>query len=41
MCRSSRMRVSVTTVSGQYAVDDVVTRDQMAALLSRAFLGMS
>ncbi|MBZ0156115.1 MAG: S-layer homology domain-containing protein [Alphaproteobacteria bacterium] len=30
----------ITTVSGQYAIDTVIPRDQMAALLSRAFLGM-
>jgi len=30
----------VTTVSSTYMVDDVVTRGQMAAFLSRAFLGM-
>jgi hypothetical protein len=29
----------ITTVSGIYGVDNVVTRDQMAAFISRAFLG--
>ncbi|MCC6345867.1 MAG: S-layer homology domain-containing protein [Nitrospirales bacterium] len=31
---------SITSVSEQYAIDTIVTRDQVAALLSRAFLGM-
>ena len=30
----------ITTVSGTYGVDDIVTRAQMAAFLARAFLGM-
>ena len=32
--------VGITSVSGNYGVDNVVTRDQMAAFLGRAFLGM-
>jgi hypothetical protein len=30
----------ITAVSGTYGVDNIVTRAQMAAFLSRAFLGM-
>jgi len=30
----------ITTVTGTYGVDDIVTRAQMAAFLARAFLGM-
>ncbi|MGD0488842.1 MAG: S-layer homology domain-containing protein [Syntrophorhabdales bacterium] len=30
----------ITTVTGTYGVDEIVTRDQMAAFLARAFLGM-
>ena len=30
----------ITTVTGTYGVDNIVTRDQMAAFLARAFLGM-
>jgi hypothetical protein len=30
----------ITTVSGTYGVDDIVTRAQMAAFLARGFLGM-
>lgn len=30
----------ITVVSGPYNVDRIVTRDQMAAFLARAFLGM-
>lgn len=31
---------AITVVSGTYSVDKIVTRDQMAAFLARAFLGM-
>ena len=30
----------ITTVTGTYGVDNIVTRAQMAAFLARAFLGM-
>ena len=30
----------ITTVSTIYGVDDIVTRDQLAAFIGRAFLGM-
>jgi hypothetical protein len=30
----------ITAVTGTYGVDNIVTRAQMAAFLSRAFLGM-
>jgi hypothetical protein len=30
----------ITTVTGTYDVDNIVTRAQMAAFLARAFLGM-
>jgi hypothetical protein len=30
----------ITAVTETYGVDDIVTRAQMAAFLSRAFLGM-
>jgi hypothetical protein len=32
--------VGITTVTGNYGVDNMVPRDQMAAFLARAFLGM-
>jgi len=32
--------LGITTVTGTYNVDDPVTRDQMAAFIARAFLGM-
>ena len=32
--------VGITTVTGTYSVDNIVPRDQMAAFLARAFLGM-
>ena len=33
--------VGITTVTGNYDVDGLVTREQMAAFLARAFLGMA
>jgi len=31
---------NITTVTGTYGVDEIVTRDQMAAFVARSFLGM-